>query len=86
MRRSKAPRLTDGAGRATIAVTMQVKLNGENREIPDGVTVADLLASLGVKPQRVAVEINETVITKDRYQAQRIGPGDSVEIVAFMGG
>jgi len=30
--------------------------------------------------------VNETVVTKDRYEAQRIGPGDSVEIVAFVGG
>jgi sulfur carrier protein len=34
----------------------------------------------------VAVEVNETVVTKDRYEAQRIGPGDAIEIVAFVGG
>ena len=65
---------------------MQVLLNGELREIPDGVTVAGLLAHLGVKAQRVAVEVNETVVTKDRYESHRIGSGDSVEIVAFVGG
>jgi sulfur carrier protein len=65
---------------------MQVRLNGELREIPDGLTVSGLLAHLGVKAQRVAVEVNETVVTKDRYEAQAIGPGDSVEIVAFVGG
>ncbi len=65
---------------------MQVRLNGELREIPDGLTVAGLLAHLGVKAQRVAVELNETVVTKDRYAEQRIAQGDSVEIVAFVGG
>lgn len=65
---------------------MQVRLNGELREIPDGLTVAGLLGHLGVKAQRVAVEVNELVVTKDRYQSQVIGPGDSVEIVAFVGG
>lgn len=65
---------------------MQVRLNGELREIPDGLTVAGLLAHLGVKAQRVAVEVNELVVTKDRYAAQAIGPGDTVEIVAFVGG
>ena len=65
---------------------MQVRLNGELREIPDGLTVAGLLAHLGVKAQRVAVEVNETVVTKDRYESHRIGSGDSVEIVAFVGG
>ena len=66
--------------------TMQVRLNGELREIPDGLTVAGLLGHLGVKAPRVAVEVNEAVVTKDRYDAHRIGPGDSVEIVAFVGG
>ena len=39
-----------------------------------------------MKAQRVAVEVNETVVTKDRYEVQKLGPGDSVEIVAFVGG
>jgi sulfur carrier protein len=65
---------------------MRVTLNGEQRELPDGLTVSGLLAHLGVKAQRVAVEVNEAVVTKDRYEAHRIGPGDSVEIVAFVGG
>jgi sulfur carrier protein len=65
---------------------MQVRLNGELREIPDGVTVAGLLAHLGVKAQRVAVEVNEAVVTKDRYETHAIASGDTVEIVAFVGG
>ena len=65
---------------------MQVRLNGELREIPDGMTVAGLLAHLGVKAQRVAVEVNEAVVTRDRHAERVIGPGDSVEIVAFVGG
>ena len=65
---------------------MQVRLNGELREIPERMTVAGLLAHLGVKAQRVAVEVNETVVTKDRYGEHAIGPGDAVEIVAFVGG
>jgi sulfur carrier protein len=65
---------------------MMVRLNGELREIPDGLTVAGLLAHLGIKASRVAVELNEAVVTKDRYDAQKIGQGDAVEIVAFVGG
>jgi sulfur carrier protein len=65
---------------------IRVTLNGEQRELPDGLTVEGLLAHLGVKAPRVAVEVNEAVVTKDRYQAHRIGPGDAIEIVAFVGG
>jgi thiamine biosynthesis protein ThiS len=67
-------------------MAIQVRLNGERRELPDGLTVEALLAHLGVKAVRVAVEVNETVVTKDRYAAQRIAAGDSIEIVAFVGG
>jgi sulfur carrier protein len=65
---------------------MQVRLNGELREIPDGTTVAGLLLHLGVKAPRVAVEVNDKVVTKDLYDGHKLGPGDSVEIVAFVGG
>ncbi len=65
---------------------MRVTLNGEQRELPDGLTVAALLAHLGVKAPRVAVEVNESVVTRDRHELHRIGPGDSIEIVAFVGG
>jgi sulfur carrier protein len=65
---------------------MQVRLNGEMRDIPEGLTVSGLLAHLGVKAQRVAVEVNEAVVTKDRYDAQALKSGDAVEIVAFVGG
>jgi sulfur carrier protein len=65
---------------------MQVKLNGEPREIPDGLTVAGLLAHLGVRAPRVAVEVNEAVVTKERYEACELRAGDAVEIVAFVGG
>lgn len=65
---------------------MRVILNGEHREIPDGLTVAGLLAHLGVKAPRVAVEVNESVVVKDRYEKTQLKPGDAVEIVAFVGG
>jgi sulfur carrier protein len=65
---------------------MQVKLNGELRDIPEGLNVSGLLAQLGVKPVRVAIQVNEAVVTKDRYEAHVLQPGDAVEIVAFVGG
>ncbi len=65
---------------------MQVRLNGELREVPDGTTVTGLLVHLGVKARRVAVEVNENVVTKDHYESHGIHPGDSIEIVAFVGG
>jgi sulfur carrier protein len=65
---------------------IQVRLNGEHRELPDGLSVEGLLAHLQLKAARVAVEVNETVVTKDRYPSHRLAAGDSIEIVAFVGG
>ncbi len=65
---------------------MLLRLNGELREVPDGTTVAGLLGLLGVKPARVAVLVNEAVVTHDRYPEHQIGPGDAVEIVPVMAG
>jgi sulfur carrier protein len=65
---------------------MQVRINGELREIPEGLTVEALLGHLGVKGQRVAVEVNESVVTRDRHGSHRIAAGDAIEIVAFVGG
>ncbi len=67
-------------------MAIQARLNGEVRELPDGLTVETLLAHLGVKTTRVAVEVNESVVTKDRYATHRLSSGDSIEIVAFVGG
>ena len=67
-------------------MAIQVRLNGELRELPDGLTVETLLAHLGVKATRVAVEVNEAVVNKDRYATHRLGVGDSIVIVAFVGG
>ena len=65
---------------------MQIAINGEIREVPDGSTVAALLAQLGIKAPRVAVEVNETVVTRDRHEEHVLRSGDAVEIAAFVGG
>ncbi len=82
-KRAFTSRLLVGTGKYADFPTMQRALAASGAEL---VTVAGLLAHLGIKVQRVAVEVNEAVVTKDRYDAQPIGPGDSVEIVAFVGG
>jgi sulfur carrier protein len=65
---------------------MHVSINGEVREVPEGTTVAGLLALLGVRAPRVAVEVNEVVVTRAEHDARTLHAGDAVEIVAFVGG
>ncbi len=65
---------------------MLISVNGEKREVPDGITVIGLLENLAIQHQRVAVELNEMIVKKDRYAETMIKEGDFVEVVAFMGG
>lgn len=65
---------------------MRVHVNGEARELPDGVTVADLLSRLAVTAPRVAVEVNARVVVRARHADTRLADGDQVEIVTFVGG
>ena len=65
---------------------MTVTVNGEAREVPEGTTVAQLLATLEVTVGRVAVEVNTAVVRRARHEAHRLADGDQVEIVTFVGG
>lgn len=65
---------------------MQIVLNGEQRDIPEGASIRALLASLGVDQQRVAVELNEQVVPKARHAETTLKPADRVEVVTFVGG
>jgi len=65
---------------------MRVTLNGEPREVRDGITVAELIAELSLNGRRLAVELNESVLPRDDYAARRLAAGDVIEIVHFIGG
>ena len=65
---------------------MQIVLNGEKKDIPGGLTVKGLLEHLDIKPERVAVEINEEIVRKTTYAETVVKEGDHVEVVQFMGG
>jgi len=65
---------------------MRVKINGEDREIDDGLTLTALLESLQIRPGRVVVERNRDIVPRDNYNATLINDGDILEIVHFVGG
>jgi thiamine biosynthesis protein ThiS len=63
-----------------------VTLNGEPRTVEAGCTVAALLATLGLETRKIAVERNEAIVPRSLYATTRLQPGDSLEIVHFIGG
>ena len=65
---------------------MIIVLNGEKKDIPSGLTVWRLLEHLAIKPERVAVEINEEIVRKATYSEALVRENDRVEVVQFMGG
>lgn len=63
-----------------------IKLNGEERELAEGTTVASLLEELGLKPELLAVERNRDIVPKEAYEDTLLKEGDDVEVVSFVGG
>ena len=65
---------------------MKVKINGEAQDIPDGLTVADLLEHLAMPAARVAVERNLNILPRAEWASTQVSSNDSYEIVHFVGG
>ena len=65
---------------------MTITVNGEKREVPDGLTVSALLEHLGMKSDRVAIERNLDILPRQRWSETAVQPNDSFEIVHLVGG
>jgi thiazole synthase/sulfur carrier protein len=65
---------------------IELTLNGEPRRLAAPVTVAGLLASLGLDTRKVAVERNEEIVPRSLYSQTKLDHGDALEIVHFIGG
>lgn len=65
---------------------MTLTINGEDREFSAIQTLTELVAELGMKPDRVAVELNRELIRRDLWSATKLSDGDKLEIVHFVGG
>ena len=65
---------------------MELFLNGERKSV-DGVrTLTQLMEHLGMKSDRVAVELNREIVSRDRWAQTELNEGDRLEIVHFVGG
>jgi sulfur carrier protein len=65
---------------------MHVQVNGESREVPDGTTVADLVADLTSAGQLFAVEVNEELVPRSTHADRLLADGDRIEVVHAIGG
>jgi sulfur carrier protein len=65
---------------------MTVHLNGEQREVPEGLTLDQLVATLSTAHSGVAAAVNETVIPRGRWSSTPLGDGDRVEVLTAVQG
>jgi thiamine biosynthesis protein ThiS len=65
---------------------MQLQINGEQKSFPAELTVSALVASLGMKPDRVAVELNLAIVPRAEWDTTALKDGDRLEVVHFVGG
>jgi sulfur carrier protein len=65
---------------------MELTVNGEKRDVPDGLTVRGLVEHLGLTEGPVAVERNRDVVPRAAHATTLLAAGDVIEIVHFVGG
>ncbi len=67
-------------------MTMEIILNGEARTVEEQSNLRELLVSLGLPAERVAVELNGRIIPRSRWEVTAVDDGARLEVVHFVGG
>jgi sulfur carrier protein len=65
---------------------MDLIINGEKRQFADDIYLAALVEQLGMKPERLAIELNGNIISRSSWVETPLHSGDRLEIVHFVGG
>lgn len=69
-----------------VAAEITVRVNGDERAVPAGLSVAGLLEHLGLSPRMVVVEHNGDILRRDALADASVREGDQLELVHFVGG
>ena len=65
---------------------MKITVNGENKQVTDGYTAAELVEAMGLTGKRIAMEVNLEIVPRSTYLEYTFNAGDKVEIVHAVGG
>jgi thiamine biosynthesis protein ThiS len=66
---------------------VRIQINGEPREFPeDRLSLNQLIDTLSLPPQRIAIEVNKTIVRRAEWEKTKLKDGDQIEIVHFVGG
>ena len=72
--------------RMSLDGSLGIRVNGEHRRVPDGISIAEMVNGLGLDPLRVAVERNLEIVPRSTLRQVCVEDGDHYEIVHFVGG
>lgn len=65
---------------------MKIQLNGQQREFGAPISLSQLIEQLGMKEDRVAAELNRSIVPRQQWPDTSLSEGDHLEIVHFVGG
>lgn len=65
---------------------MNIYVNGAATEVDESIGMSALISRLGLVGQRIAVEVNEELVPRSRFETRVLAPGDRVEIIHAVGG
>jgi sulfur carrier protein len=65
---------------------IEITVNGDSQQVPDGLDVPRLLTHLNIRAERVAIERNLQILPRANWAATQVAPGDRYEIVHLVGG
>lgn len=65
---------------------INIKLNGQEKNVPEGTTVQNILDEMNITNKMIVVEKNLEILPKDQYGSYNVSEGDNIEIVGFFGG
>ena len=66
--------------------SLGIRVNGDHRRVPVGISIVEMLSELGLDPLRVAVERNLEIVPRSTLGEVAVEDGDEYEIVHFVGG
>ncbi len=66
--------------------SIQVHVNGKEREVQSGLSVHQLVESFDLNPRLIVVELNREILNRDQFKDVLVSAGDAVELVHFVGG
>lgn len=65
---------------------MNLRINGEDREVVNNLSLKELVTLLDLTPERIAIELNQNVVRRADWPSTVLIENDRVEIVHFVGG